>query len=121
VTVVFTTSNVPVGNIVRLTVTPQVGVQTSAISPALTGSTTSATASVSINLPVGPSVLQAQTTFTIVAALGDLLRNFAGNERVEKVTLVATLGGPSKVKLITVSGREYDAPAEALRIAALSG
>jgi len=121
VTVVFTTSNVPVGNIVRLTVTPQVGAQTSAISPALTGSTASATASVSINLPVGPSVLQAQTTFTIVAALGDLLRNFAGNERVEKMTLVATLGGPSKVRLITVSGKEYDAPAEALRIAALGG
>jgi hypothetical protein len=66
-------------------------------------------------------VLQAQTTFTIVASLGDLLRNFAGNERVEKITLVATLGGKSQMKLITVSGKEYDAPEEALRIAALGG
>ena len=121
VTVVFTTTNVPVGNIVRLTVTPQTGQQVSAVSPALTGSTALATASVSITLPVGPSVLQAQTTFTIVAALGDLLRNFAGNERVEKVTLVASLGRPTRAKLITVSGKEYDAPAEALRMAALGG
>ena len=121
VTVVFTTTNVPVGNTVRLTVTPQLGAQTSAISPALTGSTASATASVSVNLPVGPSVLQAQTTFTIVASLGDALSRFAGNERVEKITLVATLGGKSKATLITVSGKEYDAPEEALRIAAMGG
>jgi len=121
VTVVFTTTGVPVGNTVQLTLTPAFGSRSSVISPALVGSTASATASVQITLPIGPSVLSAQTTFTIVAALGDLLRNFAGNERVEKVTLVATLGGPSKVKLITVSGKEYDAPAEALRIAALGG
>jgi hypothetical protein len=121
VTVVFTTAGVPVGNIVQLTVTPAYGAAVTAVSPALSGSTAGATASVSINLPVGPSVLSAQTTFTIVAALGDLLRNFAGNERVEKVTLVATLGGASKMKLITVSGKEYDAPPEALRIASLGG
>jgi hypothetical protein len=116
-TVVFTTTNVPVGNTVLLRVIPQIGTVSTAISPALTGSTTSATASVSISLPVGPSVLQAQTTFTIVAALGDLLKNFAGNERVEKITLSATLGGKSKMTLITVSGRQYDAPDEAIRIA----
>ena len=114
-------TGVPVGNTVQLTLTPAFGSRSSVISPALVGSTASATASVQITLPIGPSVLSAQTTFTIVAALGDLLRNFAGNERVEKVTLVATLGGPSKVKLITVSGKEYDAPAEALKIAALGG
>lgn len=121
VTVVFETTGVPVGNTVRLTVTPAFGTTTSVISPALTGSTTSATASVNVNLPVGPSVLSAQTTYTVVAALGDLLKNFAGNERVEKVTLIATLGGPSKARLITVSGKEYEVPAAVLRIAALGG
>jgi len=111
---------VPVGNTVKLTVTPQAGAAISAISPALTGSTASATASVQISLPVGPSVLQAQTTYTIVASLGDALRNFAGNERVEKITLSATLGGASKTTLVTVSGKEYEASPEALRIAAIS-
>jgi len=121
VSVVFTTAGVPVGNTVQLTVTPAYGDRITAITPALTGSTASATASVNVNLPVGPSVLSAQTTYTVVAALGDLLRNYAGNERVEKVTLIASFGGPQKVKLTTVSGREYEAPAEALRIAALGG
>jgi hypothetical protein len=119
VAVVFTTSGVPVGNIVQLTVIPAFGPKITTVTPALTGSTASATASVSVNLPVGSNVLQAQTTFTVVAALGDLLRNFAGNERVEKIMLSATYGGKSKATLITVSGKEYEAPAEAMRIAAL--
>lgn len=121
VTVVFETTGVPVGNTVQVTVTPAFGTRSTAITPALTGSTALATASTSVNLPVGPSVLSAQTTYTVVAALGDLLKNFAGNERVEKVTLMATLGGPSKARLITVSGREYEVPADVLRIAALGG
>ena len=119
VTVSFTTVGVPVGSIVQLRVTPSNGPSLIAVSPPTSGTTTSATASVSVNLPLGPSTMQAQTTFTVIAALGDLLRNFAGNERVEKITLSATLGGKSKATLITVSGKEYDAPAEALRIAAL--
>jgi hypothetical protein len=121
VTVSFETSGVPVGNTVTLTVTPAYGSRASAVSPALSGSTTSATTSVSISLPAGPSVLSAQTTYTVVAAVGDLLKNFAGNERVEKVTLMATLGGQPKAKLITVSGKEYEVPAEVLRVAALGG
>jgi hypothetical protein len=112
---------VPVGSIVQLRVTPANSASIIAVSPPTTGSTTSATASVSVNLPLGPSTMQAQTTFTVVAALGDLLRNFAGNERVEKITLSATLGGKSKATLITVSGKEYEAPAEALQIARLGG
>jgi len=121
VTVVFTTTGVPVGNTVLLTVTPAFGNKTTAVTPALVGDTSSATASASVNLPTGPSVLSAQTTYTVVAALGDLLKNFAGNERVEKVTLMATLGGPSKALLTTVSGKEYEVPADVLRIAALGG
>ena len=121
VAVSFATTGVPVGNIVQLTVVPANGPKIVVFSPALTGSTASATASVNVSLPSGPSTLFAQTTYTVVAAVGDLLQNFAGNERVEKVTLMATLGGPSKVKLITVSGKEYEAPADVLRIAALGG
>jgi hypothetical protein len=60
-------------------------------------------------------------TYTIVVALGEALSRYAQNERVEKITLSATLGGRSKMTLITVSGKEYDAPPEALRIAALGG
>lgn len=121
VTVVFTTTGVPVGNTVQLTVTPAYHQRTVVVSPALAGSTASATASVQVTLPVGPSVLSAQTTYTVVASLGDGLSRFANNERVERITLIATLGGKSRMKLITVSGREYDAPEEAVQIAALGG
>ncbi|MFA7239234.1 MAG: hypothetical protein WC091_03915 [Sulfuricellaceae bacterium] len=111
VTVTFTTTNVPVGNTVKLTVTPASGLATSVVSPALTGSTASAGASVQVTLPQGPSVLQAQTTYTIVAALGDAMSRYAGNERVERMTLTASPGKPSTATLHTVTGKEYQVPA----------
>jgi hypothetical protein len=118
VTVVFKTTNVPVGNTVKLTLAPAAGAPTSVISPALTGTTADATASVSIALSAGPSVLQAQTTYTIVAALGDMMRNYAGNERVERIELVAGMNGKSTTNLITVSGKRYEATPEALAMLA---
>jgi hypothetical protein len=105
---------VPQGNIVKLTVTPAYGTPVSAYSPALVGSTESATASAQVTLPTGPSTLQAQTTYTIVASLGDALSRYANNERVEKVQLSAVLNGPSTATLITVSGKEYQVPAALL-------
>lgn len=121
VTIVFNTTGVPVGNTIKLTVTPANAAPITVVSPALTGSTANATASVSVTLPSGPSVLSATTTYTIVAALGDLMSTYAQGERVEKITLAATLGGASRMKLITVSGKEYDAPAAALALAGIKG
>lgn len=118
VTVVFRTSGVPVGNIVELTMTPALGDPIKVVTPALTGSTETATASVAVSLPVGPSTLQARTTYTVIAAVGDVLGEmYAKGERVERVELVATLGGESAARLITVTGAIFDAPIEALRIA----
>jgi hypothetical protein len=105
---------VPVGNIVKVTVTPAYGNRVIAYTPALAGSTESATASVQVTLPTGPSTLQAQTTYTIVASLGDALSRYANNERVEKVQLSAVLNGSSIATLITVSGKEYQVPAALL-------
>jgi hypothetical protein len=121
VTIVLNTSGVPVGNTVKLTVTPAYGAPIVVTSPALTGTTASATTSVSVTLPSGPSVLSATTTYTIVAALGDLMSIYAQGERVEKITLAATLGGNSAATLITVSGKEYAAPPAALALAGISG
>jgi hypothetical protein len=111
VVVEFATTGVPVGNTVKLTVKPASGVPISAISPALTGTTENATASVSVSLPSGPSTLEATTTYTIVAALGqDLGVRFADGERVESIELAASLSGPSTVTLITVTGKRYTVP-----------
>lgn len=110
-TVVFQTTGVPVGNTVKLTVKPANAVPLSVVSPALTGTTDSATASVDVNLPTGPSTLEATTTYTIVASLGDALGvQYAKGERVEKIEVAASMGGPSVVTLITVSGKRYPMP-----------
>jgi hypothetical protein len=115
VTVVFTTTGVPAGNTVKLTLVPASGAVVSAISPALVGDTTSATSSVSITIPNGPSTLQATVTYNIVIAMGEALSIYAKGERVEKITLASTLGAKgSTVTLITVSGKKYVVPAGVL-------
>ena len=100
----------PVGNTVKLTVTAPSGLASTAVSGALTGTTQSASASVSVTLPAGPSILSAQTTYTIVASLGDELSRYANNERVEQVRLEAAIGAASSVTLISASGKEYRVP-----------
>lgn len=119
VSVVFKTTGVPVGNTVKLTVIPAQGLQIIAISPALTGSTANASASVSVSLPSGPSTLSATTAYTIVASLGDAMSNFAMGERVEKVVLTSMPGQPQQVTLVTTTGKEYVAPPAALAMLAL--
>ncbi|WP_255989552.1 hypothetical protein [Chitinolyticbacter albus] len=116
VTVEFETSGVPVGNTVMLTVTPAYGDRVLAQSPALAGTAQSATASVQVALPKGPSTLSATTMYTIVASLGDALSHYANNERVEKIAVTAALGLPATgtVTLITVSGKTYEVPASVL-------
>lgn len=121
VTVSFSTTNIPVGNTVKLSVVPASGAEVTAISTALTGSTAAATANASIALPTGASTLQASITYTVVVAVGDALSRFALGERVDRVTVTAGMDGKSSTTLITVSGREFVAPPEALRIAAWGG
>lgn len=121
VTVEFVTTNVPAGNTVRLTVAPSQGQLVEAISPAIVANGASGTASVQVSLPQGPSTLQATTTYTVVVAMGDALSHFAQNERVEKVELIATLGGEPQARLITVSGKSYLVPAAVLQTVGLAG
>ena len=121
VSVTFATTGIPVGNTVRLSVAPANGSEVSTVSTALTGSTAAATANASVNLPAGASTLQASITYTVIVALGEALSRFAGNERVERITITAGLDGRSTTRLITVSGREFVASPEALRVAAMGG
>lgn len=116
VTVVVTTTGVPPGNTVKLTVTPAYAKPVVATSPALAGSTTSASASLSVSLPTGPSVMSATTTYTVVASAGNSLAAYTDGERVEQVRLNATLGGVSTATLITVSGKEFEVPAATLAL-----
>ncbi|MET3930832.1 hypothetical protein ABIE51_002719 [Lysobacter sp. OAE881] len=127
VVVTFETTNVPVGNTVQLRVVPVNGMPSEAISPAITGTTASGTAQVSVVLPQGSSTLQATTTYTVVvAALGDdalseKLSRLASNERVEKVEVTIALDGGARARLVTGSGRTFDMPYETLSAIGFKG
>jgi len=118
VTVQFEARNVPVGaTTVKLTVTPYNAAPITMESAPLIGDATLATASVSVTLPPGPSVLIATTSFQVTLALGEALSRFANNERVQAVRLSADAGDADNATLITESGREYAVPAAALALA----
>jgi hypothetical protein len=119
--VVFQTVNVPVGNTVLLRVVPAYGQAVEALSPAITGSTGSGNASVSVTLPSGPSTLQATTTYTVVVAGTLDLSRFAHNEQVEKVEVTVSMVGEATARLLTASGKAYDVPYAALRAAGFRG
>ena len=121
VTVGLESTNVPTGNTVRVKLIPAYGDPIEAQSPAIAGTAASGSTSVQINLPQGPSVLQATTTYTVVVAMGEALSRFAQNERVEKVQLIATMGGPGQAKLITISGKEYLVPMSVLQLVGFTG
>ena len=110
VTVVFQTTGVPVGNNVKLTVTPVYGAAVTAVSPAITGTTTLGNASVPVSLPSGPSTLLAQTTYPITVAMGQALSMFAQNEQVERIAIKAIPGKANQYFLVTVSGKEFEVP-----------
>jgi hypothetical protein len=122
VSITLATSNVPTGNTVKVKVIPSYGATQEALSPAITGSTAAGSASVQVNLPQGPSVIQAVTSYTVVVAMGEALSRFAQNERVEKVEIMATLGqGENQAKLITITGKEYIVPTSVLQMVGFKG
>lgn len=112
--VMLRTKGVPPGTVVKVTMTPEFGAKTTVDSPPTAGSLDDATASVSLDIPDGRSVLMATTTFTVTAALGEQLAPFAQGERVERVRLTTSPGQPSTMVLLTASGHEVEAPAAAL-------
>ncbi len=113
--IVFETTGIPVGNVVELSVIPAYGVKTTAVSPALAGSTESATASVFVSLPQGPSVLSASVTYAVTGSQSTALMHYTDGEAVAKVRLESPLGGEALAVLITDSGREVPVPASLLR------
>ncbi len=121
VTVVFQTTNVPTGNTIKLRVVPAQGAIIEALSPAITGTQASGSASVNVSLPQGASVLQGIVSYTITVAQGEALSRFARNERVESIELVASPGRETVVQLVTVSGQRHIVPRGVLQLAGVNG
>lgn len=116
VTVGFETTNIPVGTTISLTATPPLGSETTAVSTPVSGSTTLGTASADINLPGGNSVLLGLASFTATVSdtMGRDYSKYAQGEQVEKVRVSVNTDGKSETTFITVSGREYTWPSNAV-------
>lgn len=119
VTIALATSGIPPGSVIKVTVIPRFGQAISLDSPPTAGTVAAATTSVSMDIPGGHNVLSAETTYTVIASVGDSLSRFAEGERVEKVTLTSTLGGASQATLHTATGRAFPIEPALLALAAL--
>lgn len=117
VAIEFVTTNIPVGNIIELTVTPQSGANTTAVSGAITGTDASGTASVSVEIPDGPSTLSASITFTVaIASLQEDYSHFAKGNKVEKVRIDFDPQQGSMTTFIAANGSEYTWPSNTVAI-----
>jgi hypothetical protein len=119
-TIMLVTSGIPVGSTVKVSMIPQYRAPILVDSPPTVGSLDNATTSVAMDIPFGQNVLSAQTSFMVVAAVGDALSRFAEGERVEKVTLTSTLGQGEKATLHTVAGKQFEVAPALLQLATLS-
>lgn len=112
--VVVSASGIPLGSIVKLTLNNNSGSVTTANTAALAGTLQASTATGSISIPSGSSVLMASTTYTLTVAMGEALKVYAQGERVDKVSLATVMGREMQVTLITATGKEFIVPAAVL-------
>ena len=103
VTVALEGANIPVGTVIQVTLTPSNGSRTTVQSSPLAGTVAASTGSASVNLPGGISVISASTIVDLTIAKAIPL--FLDGERVNRIEVAATFGGPSTLTYITQSGR----------------
>lgn len=97
--------NVPLESVVQISVSPRTGSRTSFLSTPLTGSVTASTATASINLPSGMSVVTASLTVDLQAANTPPM--YIDGQKVTHLEVTASLGRPSETTYVTVSGKRY--------------
>jgi hypothetical protein len=96
-------SNLPVGTVLQVTLAPARGARTTVSSSPLAGTESASTASANVTLPTGMSVISATGIIDLVIAKADPI--FIQGERVRRIEVAATFGGPSELTYITASGR----------------
>jgi len=106
VELVLETTNVPVGNTLTVIVTPPRGTPVSTVSTALQGTEASATATASVDLAVGGSVLLATLSFAVDDPQQQIaLSRYTDGEPVVFVEVAAGMGGRARTLLHTRSGK----------------
>lgn len=107
VNVTLAASNIPLGTPLRVTIQPNAGVRTTVDSTPLAGTIAASTATASINLPEGVSLVTATVIFFPPPLAG--IPSVIGGEKVEKVEVSSTFGGNSEITYITVTGKRVKA------------
>lgn len=103
VTVALEAANLPLGTIIQVTLTPSKGARTTVQSTGLAGTEAASTATASITLPGGISVVSALAVIDLALAKLDPI--FLDGERVRRIEVAATFGKPSELIYVTESGR----------------
>lgn len=96
-------ANLPVGTIVQVILTPATGNRLTLQSSGLAGSESASTASASVTLPGGISVISALAVIDLTIARANPM--FMEGERINRIEVAATFGGASELTYITQSGR----------------
>lgn len=107
VSIAIEAANVPADSVVQIAVAPAIGTRTTFQSTPLTGPPELLTATASINLPSGMTVITA--TLTVDLQIAKLAPMFIDGERVTRMEVVASLGGKSEAVYITRSGKRVKA------------
>lgn len=103
VNVALEAANMPVGTVLQVILTPTRGSRTTVSSGPLAGTESSSTASASVTLPSGISVISAIGVIDLTIAKATPI--FLDGERVNRIEVAATFGGASELTYITESGR----------------
>lgn len=115
VELVLETTNVPVGNTLTVIVTPPRGAPVSTVSTALQGTEASATATASVDLAAGGSVLLATLSFAVDDPQQQIaLSRFTDGEPVVFVEVAVGLGGRARTLLHTRSGKTIEVEGSAI-------
>ncbi len=96
-------ANIPTGSIVRVIVVQESGTRVEVNSAPLAGTFANSTATASVTLPNGVSVVMATISVNAQLALGRPL--FINGERVDRMEVAASFGRDSELVFITQSGR----------------
>ncbi len=106
VTVALQAANIPLGTTIEVRLTPASGNPASVQSAPLTGTVAASTATASLTLPAGQSLLYATASIDLTASnVSQLKPIFIEGERVRKIEVGANFGGTSDVVYVTESGR----------------
>ena len=104
VSVALAASNIPLGTTLQVTLTPENGARISTQSTALTGSLAASTATASVTIPDGISVIQASGTIDVAA-----LSMVINGEQVKSIEVNAVFGGNQSVTYVTRSNKRIKA------------